>query len=221
MTSPRKSNKETPRESATQRVISAIVDDISIGNLPPGERIDEVSIAKKLGVSRTPVREAFNQLVAQKILMVSAGRGVSVAEYSREELSQIFEVMFEIEIACARLAAQRLTFLTRSEIEAAQAECIKAAEKGDRVEYVLANEVLHATIYQATGNKYMKEMASEFRRRTGPFRARKLRTSEDLIESAQSHIPLLQTIFSADSEVAAKGMREHMAASFLQTLKYN
>ena len=111
--------------------------------------------------------------------------------------------MHEIEVACARIASQRLNLLARSEIEAAQAECVKAAEAGDRKEYLRANEAFHETIYRATGNPYMAEMASEFRRRTGPFRAKKFMSAEDLIESARSHQALIDDIFSEDSGTAS------------------
>ncbi|RYH07850.1 GntR family transcriptional regulator [Tropicimonas sp. IMCC6043] len=208
-----------PKISAVQKVVAALTDSIATGVLDPGERVDEVRLAEQLGVSRTPVREALNQLVAQRILVAGEKRGVRVAQYSREELSQIFEVMYEIEVMCARMASQRLTLLSRSEIELAQAECVRAAESGDRIAYMHANEDLHHAIYRATGNEYMWELASEFRRRTGPFRAKKFATTEDLIASAKSHESLLRSIFSADSKVASDGMREHMAASFMQTLE--
>jgi DNA-binding GntR family transcriptional regulator len=207
------------RVSAVQKVVRALTDDISTGALQPGERIDEARLAERLGVSRTPVREALNQLVAQRILVAGEKRGVRVARYTQEELSQIFEVMHEIEATCARMASQRLTLLARSEIGLAQAECVRAAQTGDRIEYMRANENLHHTIYKATGNRFMQELASEFRRRTGPFRARKFAAKEDLVASAKSHESLLESIFSADSKTASDGMREHMAASFLRTLE--
>ena len=77
------------------------------------------------------------------------------------------------------------------------------------------------TIYQATGNPYMAEIATEFRRRTGPFRAKKFETKEDLIKSAESHQSLIDNIFSEDSATASNGMRSHMTESFMQTLKVN
>lgn len=215
------SDPSDTRLSAAQRVVRALTDDIATGVLKPGERLDEVRLAERLGVSRTPIREAFNQLIAQKILMSQSGRGVRVTELTREELSQMFEVMYEIEATCARLAAQRLTFLARSEIEQAQKACVAAAEAGDRIEYMRANETFHAAIYRATSNRFIEELASEFRRRTGPFRARRLQTKEDLIASAQSHQELLKDIFSADSEAAAEGMRTHMAISLMQSLGVN
>ena len=115
----------------------------------PGIRLDEVRLARRFGVSRTPVREALSRLTAQGVLVPGERRGAFVAEYSREQLSQIFEAMHEIEAACARIAAQRLSLLARSEIEMAQGDCMKAAEAGNRVAYLRANEAFHLTIYKA------------------------------------------------------------------------
>ena len=213
--------KGSQRLSAAQRIEQALLDEISAGKLSPGQRLDEVGLAERFGASRTPVREALSRLTAQGVLVQGERRGVFVAEYSREELSQIFEAMHEIEAACARIVSQRLTLLTRSEIEAAQAECVKAAESGDRAAYLAANEAFHLTIYNATGNPYMAEMASDFRRRTGPFRAKKFASQEDLLASAQSHQALIDDIFSEDSVTASKGMRSHMTESFMQALKAN
>jgi DNA-binding GntR family transcriptional regulator len=209
------------RESTAARIEAALLEDIAIGELEAGARLDETRLAERFGVSRTPVREALNRLTAQGVLVSGEKRGVRVAQYSREELAQMFEAMHEIEALCAGLAAQRLTLLARSELEGAQAECISAADSGDRLRYLKANEALHFLIYRATRNVYIEGLAVDFRRRTGPFRAKKFATRDDLIASAKSHEELLQTIFSADSERASDGMRRHMTASFLRVLAVN
>ena len=123
---------------------------------------------------------------------------------------------------CARIAAQRLTLLSRMEIEAAQAACIRRRRGGrSGSAYLRANETLHAAIYRATGNPYMEELASDFRRRTGPFRAKKFATKADMLASAKSHEALIASILSEDSNEASDGMRAHMTASFMQALAAN
>lgn len=210
-----------PRESSTQRIETTLLDEIAAGMVEPGEKLDETRLAERFGVSRTPVREALNRLAAQGVLVASDRRGVRVAQYTREELAQMFEVMHEIEAVCARLAAQRLTLLARAEIEAAQADCEAAAHAGDLQRYLKANEAFHFAIYRSTQNRYMQELASDFRRKTGPFRAKKFATEEDLVASAQSHTELLEKIFSADSNLASEGMRKHMTDSFMRVLAAN
>jgi DNA-binding GntR family transcriptional regulator len=214
-------DKQQTRSSMVQRIEAALMDDIAAGALEPGERLDEVKLTERFGVSRTPVREALGRLTAQGVLVPGEKRGVRVASYTREELAQIFETMHEIEAACARIASQRLTLLVRSEIETAQARCVAAAQTGDLQGYLRANEAFHFAIYRATGNPYMAELASDFRRRTGPFRAKRFATKADLVASAESHESLIAGIFSEDSKAAADGMRAHMTTSFLQTLAMN
>ena len=217
--------KEQPerasRGTTVKRIEAALMDDIAIGVLKPGERLDEVKLTERFGVSRTPIREVLSRLTAQAILVPGEKRGVRVAEYSREELAQVFEAMHEIEATCARIAAQRLSLLARSEIEAAQKICVEAAQAGDIHAYLRANEAFHQTIYRATDNPYIAEIASDFRRRTGPFRAKKFATQEDLVASAESHEALIASIFSKDSDAASDGMRTHMTRSFMQTLNAN
>ena len=212
---------QSGRGSMVSRIEAALLEDISAGVLAPGTRLDEVKLTERFGVSRTPVREALTRLTAQGILIPGEKRGVQVAEYSRKELAQMFESMHEIETACARIASQRLTLLSRAEIENAQAACVAAADKGELVEYLRANEGFHSAIYRATGNPYMAQVASDFRRRTGPFRAKKFASKADMVASAQSHRDLINDIFSEDSRAASEGMRAHMTASFMQALAAN
>ena len=96
-----------------------------------------------------------------------------------------------------------------------------AAEAGDRRDYLIANERFHETIYKATGNPYIVEIASEFRRRTGPFRSRSFATKEDLLNSARNHKILINHLFSEDLNAASDGMRHHMANSYLTVLRAN
>ena len=67
----------------------------------------------------------------------------------------------------------------------------------------------------------MAQVASDFRRRTGPFRAKKFASKADMVASAQSHRDLINDIFSEDSRAASEGMRAHMTASFMQALAAN
>lgn len=212
---------QTPRGASRHKIEAALLEDIATGSLQPGERLDETKLAERFGVSRTPVREALSGLTAQGVLVAGEKRGVQVAQYSREELGQMFEAMQEIESVCARLASQRLTLLARSEIENAQAACAEAANNNDRLAYIKANEALHMSIYRATENPYIFELASDFRRKTGPFRAKKLETHEDLQASVASHVDLLAKIFSEDVQLAVDGMRKHMTESFMRVLAVN
>ena len=204
--------------SAARRIEGELTEQIAAGLIEPGARLDETALANRFGTSRTPVREALSRLAASGLAEHGGGRGLRVASLGREELAQMFEAMQEIETICAGLAAKRMTFLARAEIEGAQARCHEAAEAGDRDAYLRANEAFHRAIYDATQNRYVAAIATDFRRRTGPFRASKLVDRDDLIASAQSHDELLETIFSTDHVIAERGMRDHLRQSYMRVL---
>ena len=209
---------EDSAASAPERIAAALIQDISQGRVAPGVRLDEMSLAKRFGVSRTPVREALNRLVAKQILVNRGRRGVAVAEISREDLAQMFEAMSEMEALCARLAAQRMPLLLRSRMEEAQRNCVKAAEENNREAYLEHNEQFHYFIYQGTQNQYIEEMATLFRQRTGPFRSWKFRSQEDLLRSAEGHAAIIALIGAARFDDASTEMRRHVMSNNLRIL---
>ena len=203
------------------RIETELMDDIASGTLSPGERIDESALLERFKCSRTPIREAVAGLVAKGVLEFQNRQGVYVRSYSREDLGEMLEAMQELETICARLVAQRLTLLARSELETAQQRCIQSAQAGDFAGYLKANEAFHQAIYKATHNHFISEIASDFRRRTGPFRAKKFVNAQDLIDSAASHDRLLESIFSEDTKTASEEMRTHMTRSYMDALAAN
>ncbi|WP_428545819.1 GntR family transcriptional regulator [Profundibacter sp.] len=211
-------DKVQKSRSISKHIEETLRADIASGQIDAGARLDETKLAERFSVSRTPVREALNRLVAQGILVSNGRRGVRVTEYSREELAHMFEAMHEIEALCAGMAAKRLTLLARSSIEAAQAECIKAAKANDLPGFLRANETFHLAIYRATENPFIFDLASGFRQRTGPFRAKKFSTAEDLLISARSHEDIIKHLFSTDSAAAASEMGQHMKDTFMSIL---
>src|SRR3979409_138523 len=90
-----------------------LADEIVRGVLAPGSALDETDIARRFGVSRTPVREALRQLVASGLVEARAHRGAVVAQPSLERLTGMFEAMAELEALCAGLAAERMTAAER------------------------------------------------------------------------------------------------------------
>lgn len=202
--------------SAGERVARAIVEEISRGTLLPGSRLDEIGLAKRFAVSRTPVREALKRLAAKGIVEEAHGRGAIVPEHGREELAQMYEAMHEIEALCARLAAQRINLLQRAELEAAHRRCAQAADAGDFAAFLDTNDAFHRAIYQATQNRFIEEMAISFRERTRPFRARKFRDKADLLNSVAEHAEIVRAVTGAEHQAAYDDMRSHLTASYIR-----
>ena len=123
-----------------------LADEIVRGVLAPGSPLDETDIARRFGVSRTPVREALRQLVASGLVEARAHRGAVVAQPSLERLTGMFEAMAELEALCAGLAAERMTAAERQKLEAIHDELRVLSHAGNPERFHEVNERFHNAI---------------------------------------------------------------------------
>jgi DNA-binding GntR family transcriptional regulator len=185
---------------------NAIVD----GRYPPGSRLDPESLAEQFDCSRTPIREALQQLEASGLVRVLPKRGTYVSEWSAGELAERFEVMAEVEAACARLAARRITDAELAEFEAVHAACGELAEAGDVDAYYLRNSDFHHCIYQATHNAFLTQEASRLHAMLQPYRRMQLQVRNRMTRSFAEHDAVVAAIRAGDPEAAAEAMRDHV-----------
>jgi DNA-binding GntR family transcriptional regulator len=187
-----------------------LADDIVRGLLAPGGALDETELARRFGVSRTPVREAIRQLAASGLVEVRAHRGAVVARPSEERLLGMFEAMAELEALCAGLAALRMTPAERSGLEAVHEELRTLIHGGDPQRYHEVNEAFHAAIYAGAHNAYLAEMTHATRSRVQPFRRAQFRNLGRLAKSHVEHDCVVLAILRGDRDGAATAMREHI-----------
>src|SRR6478672_389437 len=107
----------------SDRLREAVEEEIATGKLLPGSRLDEVELAKRFNVSRTPIREALNLLLGEGLIEIRPRRGAVVARVSAERLIEMFEVMAELEAMCVQLATRRMSDGEFAAIESAHAAC--------------------------------------------------------------------------------------------------
>jgi DNA-binding GntR family transcriptional regulator len=178
---------------------------------PPGARLDPEALAREFECSRTPIREALQQLEASGLVRVAAKRGTFVSEWSVEELAERFEVMAELEAMCARLAARRITDSEMAELEGAHEGCQRLAEAGDVDAYYAANSDFHACIYRATHNAFLAGEASRLHAVLQPYRRMQLQVRNRMARSFAEHEAVVAAIRAGDNLAAAEAMREHVA----------
>lgn len=190
-----------------------IADEITSGLIPPGTRLDEVQLAERFDVSRTPVREALKQLSTIGLVTRGARRTMTVAEISSPQLDQMFELMGELEATCARLAAVKMTSEDRARIERAHEICRERMRQGDAVGYGEANASFHAIIYAGSHNPYVVEATQQIRIRLAPFRKAQFYTPDRMAKSFEEHDHIVRAILRADQVMAADIVREHIVAA--------
>lgn len=188
----------------------AIEDAVIAGEFLPGDRLDEISLAERFGVSRTPIREALLQLGAEGFIDVRPRRGAIVSVLSPTQLVEMFETMAEIESACGRLAARRLTPESDKTMEAAHRDCEAAVREGDSEQYYASNRNFHEAIYRASRNEFLADQALSLHKRLSAYRRIQLRARNRLVQSLQEHAGILEAIRAGDEQLAATRLHDHV-----------
>jgi DNA-binding GntR family transcriptional regulator len=183
---------------------------IVTGSFRPGERLDEVQLANRFGVSRTPVREALMQLGATGLIEIRPRRGAVVAELGPQRLFEMFEVMAELEAMAGALAARRHSDDDKAAIVSALAKCRGAAENDDTDQYYYENETFHRAIYAASHSSFLDEQCVALHRRLRPYRRLQLRVRNRMKTSFMEHSQIVDAILSGDVESARSLLRNHI-----------
>lgn len=189
---------------------SQLADEIVRGVLIPGSALDEMELARRFNVSRTPVREAIRQLAANGLIEVRPHRSAAVARPSEARLAGMFEVMAELEALCARHAAERMTGAERRALEAVHETLRELIHVGDPQRFHEVNEAFHGTIYNGAHNTYLAELTLATRSRVQPFRRAQFRNLGRLAKSYVEHDRVVIAIMRGDKIGAASAMRDHI-----------
>lgn len=189
-----------------QTLSTEIVD----GVYTPGDHLDEKSIADRFDVSRTPVREALQALVASGLAFRLRHRGVMVASLGREKLNDMFEVMADIEALCAGYAAERMTAEERYQLDTFHRDSARLVRDGDPQEYAQANTTFHNAIYSGAHNDFLAESALSVRQRLNPFRGAQFRLERRMSDSFAEHQKIVDAVLRGDADGARDAMNDHV-----------
>src|SRR5689334_3077689 len=137
--------------AASDRAVNQLRERILGGEYVPGERLAEVELAEKLGVSRTPVREALRRLAAEGLVDITANKGARVVEYPRTDLERIFEIRARVEGMSARIAAETATTADIDRLEEIATVLKDHSEAGRLDEVYRLNAEYHATLNGLAG----------------------------------------------------------------------
>lgn len=193
------------RTSLSDQVREILINRIVDGKYKSGERLIELTVAKDLGVSQAPVREAFQQLVAMRFLETEPHKGTRVREISDQEMGESTMVRGYLEEAAARFAANALKGkldVLRGEVQAMH----EALEKGNLLAVAKHNVNFHRTIVHASGNKVLidvwESLAFEAKSRLCAQRA-----AHSVLSGIKSCEPIIAAFERGDGEAAGKLLR--------------
>lgn len=195
----------------SDQIAEALEQLVFSGQFENGARLDEVKLAEQFEVSRTPVREALQVLVASGLAQQIPRRGVFVRQPGPVELMEMFETMAEIEASCARFAALRMSDADLAQLASANLACRRAMEAGNTTAYYAENETFHRIIYRGCCNGYLETQARRMQDRLRAYRKVQLRFRGRLSQSMTEHSEIMTALQAGDAEAAARAMRAHVA----------
>lgn len=199
------------RQRLADRVRLGLEREIVTGDLGPGMRLDEVRLAERYQVSRTPVREALMQLAASGLVEMRPRQGALVAAIGTFQLAEMFEVMSELESLCARLAARRMTQRERDDLAELHEACAPYLEGADADGYYEMNLRFHEAIYAGSHNAFLEQETRKIRRRLSPYRRMQLHRPGRLADSHAEHAAVVAAIRAGDQELAGRLLKDHVA----------
>jgi DNA-binding GntR family transcriptional regulator len=220
--SPNRFKIEAPKSLATQvaqRLREAIID----GEFGLGEMIPEESLASSFGVSRTPVREALNQLQLAGLVVIRPQRGSYVFEPSEADIAAICEFRCLLEPRAAELAYRNEREATAAALQAAINEMEEARSARDAVRYGRADTRLHEAFFEHCGNPYMQAAYATAATKIAALRTH-LSAPADVLHAAgfEQHSKLLALFRAGDFAAFEALMRAHVTGtrnSYVASLK--
>ena len=183
---------------------------ILTGEMKPGERLMEIHLAEKLGVSRTPIREAIRKLELEGFVVMIPRRGTYVADISIRDITEIYEIRACLDELAAGLAAERITNdelerLNRLLVEFGQ--CINA---GNMERIVEVDTAFHEVLYTASRNARLHSIINNLREQVTSIRGRSMSYPGRLHDTMNEHRTLVDFIAARDVEGARNAARSHI-----------
>ncbi len=180
------------------------------GELKPGERLLEIQLANKLGVSRTPIREAIRKLELEGLVLMIPRRGAVVAEITEKSLRDVLEVRGALEELAVELACDRITEEQIEELKEA-ADAFEDVLKNEDVTALAEADVrFHDIIYFATENQRLIQLLYNLREQMYRYRVEYLKMEEVHATLLAEHDYIIECLIRRDKEAAKRAISTHI-----------
>ena len=180
------------------------------GELKPGERLMELQLASKLGVSRTPIREAIRMLEQEGLAVTMPRRGAEVARMTEEDMEDVLQIREVLDELAVKLACDNITKEEIRELENKALQFENSIKQGDLKKIAEADVEFHDVIYKAAGNKKLNTMLDNLREQIYRYRVEYLKTGISHPTLIREHREILQALDSHEKERVVEAMRVHV-----------
>lgn len=192
------------------------------GELKPGERLMEIALAERLGVSRTPIREAMRKLELEGLVVMIPRRGAQVANITEKDLNDVLEVRIALENMAIEKACKRMTEEELDKLWQAAREFEHTMAEGNLVRLAEADVAFHEIIYQASDNCRLIQVLNNLREQIYRYRVEYLKEEETRNVLVKEHEELYNAVKARDVERAQEISFEHIEnqrKAIIETIK--
>lgn len=203
------------RTTATEAATRALRDIILNAEIPAGAPLRQDDLARRLGVSRTPLREALQRLEAEGLVRLDLHKGAMVAKPSVAQVSEIFELQEMLEVMAGRVAVQRTT---SADVAALRALLDRHASLEEPAEWGRANIEFHTRLYDIGRKPLLVEIIGLLRNRSGLYVHMLARSPEGRDRADHEHAEMLHALAAGDADGLEELIRRHLRTT-LEWLK--
>lgn len=196
-----------------EQIVSSLRESIIRGELSPGQKITEPELAEKLGISRTPIREAFRQLESEGFLTVMPRRGAVVSSVTRKEVEDFYELKSLLEGYASRKAARKTTEKDIARLNKINDQLEVLARKGDVEAFFRKNNEFHNAFISLCGNEKLLDIWSSLIQRFVRFRLQALSVPGRLMNSVEQHRNIIDALHKKDGSLSEHMVHKHSLIS--------
>lgn len=197
---------------------------IIVGELKPGQRLMEVQLAEKMGVSRTPVREAIRKLELERLVEMLPRKGAHVAELSVKDIMDVLEVRATLDGLATSLSATRITDDEKKELRHLLDQFINYVEKENLQGSIKKDVEFHDVIYRSSRNDKLIQISNNLREQIQRFRIVYIKDYSSSRELIREHTEIYEAIIAGNPETAMEAARRHIKnqeETIIRSLKRN
>ena len=180
------------------------------GDLKPGERLMELQLASKLGVSRTPIREAIRMLEQEGLAVTIPRKGAEVAKMTEKDMEDVLEIRLSLEGLAVRLSCEKITPAALQELKVAMEDFEAKTRSGQFVEMAKADVKFHEILYKASNNPKLQQLLNNLREQMYRYRVEYLKDDSIYPRLIEEHQKMYDALKSKDSKLAESYVERHL-----------
>ncbi|MBS5522254.1 MAG: GntR family transcriptional regulator [Clostridiales bacterium] len=200
-------------------VFNTLREAILKGDLEPGERLMEIALANRLGVSRTPIREAIRKLELEGLVVMIPRKGAQVASITKKDLQDVLEVRSSLEVLATELACERIDENQLASLQAALKHFEEVLGNSDVSVIARADVAFHDVIFEATNNARLVQILNNLREQMYRYRLEYLKDFSSHGRLLEEHKRLVEAIAGRDKQKAVDIIKAHIYNQEISVIK--